>query len=50
MSIVKVAVKFRPLIVKEFVRDLKWLVDDDSIKSKDGKHAFLFGKIFKTAT
>lgn len=47
MSNIKVAVKFRPLIAREYVKDLKWVVDKDSIMSKDGTHSFLIGKVVK---
>lgn len=46
MSNVKVAIKFRPILMSELDKDLQWKVEagKSRIKSTNGKHNLLFGK------
>lgn len=44
MTEVKVGIKFRPLMANESENQLKWSVEGDQVKSKNGKHDIVFGK------
>ena len=41
----KVGIRFRPILDSDVEKNVKWIIENNSVKSSDQKRKFKFGKL-----